>query len=204
MTQYILTVHRTDINGGIINGALSRFNLDREDSIPTWYSQIILFISATVATVIAMHKQTIKDKWRRYWWIVAGVILYASVDEGSRLHEQMNQLALPQRLGIESTYLYLAWVLPALFIISLLFLVLVRFWWKLPKQTKWLLALSVAVFVGGSWRRDDICQFRIITRRDRPISKPNILDRVSPYRRRSGAAWCDSFNIYLARLYIYT
>lgn len=76
--------------------------------------------------------------------------MYASIDEGAVLHEKMHWLALPERLGIESSLFYIPWTLPALFIIFILFLILVKFWWSLPNRTKWLLAVSVVVFLGGA------------------------------------------------------
>lgn len=150
IAQYILIMYRSDIQGGFINGILSVFDMGNEMSIPTWYSQILLLIAAVTVAAITYTKWLQRDKWRWHWGLVAGVLLCASIDEGATLHEKLSSIDLPGRLGIESSLLLFSWVLPALIIITVLGLVLLRFWWSLPQRTRWLLAASVIVFLSGA------------------------------------------------------
>lgn len=57
ISQYILIVHRSSIDGGFINAILRIFNMDAESSIPTWYSQTLLLIGALSAAVVAYSNQ---------------------------------------------------------------------------------------------------------------------------------------------------
>lgn len=71
----------------VVITALRLFDMDDEVSIPTWFSQTLLFSAGVVALVLGFITKQLKERWHRHWWIVAGLLIYMSLDEGSGVHE---------------------------------------------------------------------------------------------------------------------
>ncbi len=116
--------------------------LEREASLPTWFSQIQLFVAAAITFYIAKINNS------KLWYFLSIIMLYLSIDEGSEIHELATEY-LQNKLGIESGYLFFAWIIPAAIIIVILGLLYFKFWWNLPKKTRILIALSAIIFVSG-------------------------------------------------------
>ncbi|MDR0887421.1 MAG: hypothetical protein LBM97_01900 [Candidatus Nomurabacteria bacterium] len=143
--------YNSNISGDLI-WLLQVFNIDNEVSLPTWYSTILLFISALGLAYIAM---TNKDqKSTKYWWGLSGIMTLASIDEGASLHERIDSLA--NLIGLRAIdanntgLLFFDWwifLLPILAIVAIFF---IKFWLSLPKKTKLLFAASIAIFLIGS------------------------------------------------------
>jgi len=124
---------------------LKVLNVDAEASIPTWYAQSLLLVAAALVFVIA--KTATKDK--RYWYVLAGIMLFISIDEGASIHEL---LIAPMRelLTISSGPLYYAWVIVYGLIFGCVGLFFVRFFVRLPRRTRLLFAAALAIFLTGA------------------------------------------------------
>lgn len=128
--------------------ALQRLNMDYEISLPTWYSQITIFVAAILLAAVGAIKK--RQKARTIGWnSLAVVFVYLSVDEGASLHELLVQ---PTRdyLNIQGGFLLSAWVVPFMALVALFIVVYIWFWIKLPRRTRLLTAIAAITFVGGA------------------------------------------------------
>jgi hypothetical protein len=135
--------------GWTLTEVLSRFDLDQEIAIPTWFSQVILLMSAALLAVIAAIRRRDRQWDRRYWAGLAVIFLYLSVDEGSSLHE-IAVLPVRKVLHIHNSFLVLSWIIPAGILVLLFALVYLRFWWRLPADVRWRVAVAGVIYVGGA------------------------------------------------------
>lgn len=123
------------------------FDLNREANIPTWYSSLILFISACLLFFISYFKGK-KDINQKFWKTLAFIFLFLSIDELSSIHEDFNN---PVRsLFHLGGIFYWSWIVPAILILVILFFYFFRFLISLPKNTRNLFVLSAIIFVGGA------------------------------------------------------
>ena len=120
-------------------------NIDAEASIPTWYAQSLLLVAAALIFVVA--KAAMKDK--KYWYVLAGMMLFISIDEGASIHEL---LITPMRelLNISSGPLYYAWVIVYGLLFVCVGLFFIRFFMRLPRRTRVLFTAALATFLAGA------------------------------------------------------
>jgi hypothetical protein len=121
------------------------FNVDAEVSIPTWYAQILLFVASGLLFLIAK----LAKEHRKYWYILAGIVLFVSIDEGASIHEL---LIVPVRelLQISQGPLYYTWVIIYGIALAVVGLFFVRFFACLPAKTRWLFAFAMGLFLMGA------------------------------------------------------
>lgn len=127
---------------------LERFNVDEEASVPTWYAQIVLFCTASIAAYIGFFLFQKKEKYRAHWIAIAVLLLCMSIDEGASLHELAIE-PFQDRLDIDTGLFFFAWVIPAAVIVILIIATFFRFWMQLPKRIRFLLAVAALVFIAG-------------------------------------------------------
>lgn len=126
-----------------------RFNVDHESSLPTWFSQALLLAGAAMAFFIARADSA---RLKKYWYVVAGILLILSIDEGSGFHETLG-VFVGQALGWQISLGFAVlrdWVLLSFIAVIIVGLFLFKFVRLLPVRTRWLLAASVVLFVGGA------------------------------------------------------
>jgi len=134
-----------------LNVLLSRFDVDRESNVPTFFSSFLLLFAAILLFIISVLKRKSGAPYALHWAILALGFLYLAVDESAQLHEL---LISPSRrlLGSRGTEIfYLApWVLPGIVITLALGLFYMRFFLELSLKMKLLLLIAGTLFVGGS------------------------------------------------------
>lgn len=121
---------------------LSRLNMDNEVSIPTWFSQTLLLGAAVLFAYMARIASTLRAGFIKTWWFLAGLFLFASIDEGSSLHELATE-PMQEMLGITGGPFFFAWVIPGIILCVLLCLGLLRFFLHLPR-------FAQIIFAGGA------------------------------------------------------
>lgn len=136
------------------------FDVDQEISVPTWFSQVCLLFASAVALAVGLTHRSKQMGQHRAWFGIAGILAVMSLDEGSSLHELI-AAPLGRFLETEGTWLYFAWVLVGLGLVALVVLVYVRFWWRLPRRTRWLIATAALLYVGGSIGLEILGGYRI-------------------------------------------
>src|SRR5690606_34326178 len=99
------------------------FDVDEENNIPTWFSSFLLLLAAALLAVLACHKHAQRDRWTRYWYLLAGGFLLLSLDEMAGLHETLNS-------SIASS-----WAIYGLLVAALCAALLLRFLFHLPTPT---------------------------------------------------------------------
>lgn len=129
---------------------LLKFDMGAENSIPTWFSVLLLFSAGMLTLLVAGSKLRSKDKFRLHWLFLGLMLIYMSADEAAELHEIGSRLKLTERLGIESSYFSFSWVAPAIVLVLIIVTLFFRFWLSLPNKIKLLFALSAVIFVSGA------------------------------------------------------
>jgi hypothetical protein len=117
---------------------LQFFDVDNEDSLPTWYSASALLLVSALLHCIAQRKRTDGDRWTRYWYGLALAFVALSVDEVAGLHETIN------------TVIDVSWVVPVGIGVALSFIAYIRFLLHLPTRTSVLFVISGCVFIAGA------------------------------------------------------
>lgn len=141
----LLALSQTSLDAMHANGLLALWSVDAEVSIPTWYGQSILLVAAGLLFLIA--KTVRRDK--RYWYILAVVVLFASIDEGASVHELLI-VPLRELLSISAGPLYYTWVIVYGLGLLAAMLFFLRFFGRLLRKTRLLLIAALTVFLAGA------------------------------------------------------
>lgn len=137
-------------NLNLVRALPDKFNLDTESSIPTWFGEVLLLLAATLLAVIAVHEARPKARFRRHWAVLSGVFFCLSIDEGASLHEVLSRplrslLGLQDQTGTTTN----AWVTLALPLVVLFGVMMWRFVFSLPKETKLRFITSGILYLSG-------------------------------------------------------
>lgn len=141
-----LTVHWFELNSTINESIVKLFSMDIEYSIPSIFASLLLLSIAVLCVKIWANKKT-KPSW--HWLGLALVFFYVALDEFFALHENLIE-PTQNALGIEGGFLFFAWFIPVLAILSVLVIVFAKFFFKLPKTTKNLLIMAAVLFISGA------------------------------------------------------
>lgn len=128
------------------------FDMDSEISLYTWYSTtILLFVPACLLAFIAYKKKQSGDKLAWCWWVVSGVFLFFSIDDGAMIHEKLstvNRLIGLQDILGGGIFAWSWWVI-YLPIGILLAILLCRWFLSLPLRTKVFVGAGILVAIIG-------------------------------------------------------
>jgi hypothetical protein len=141
LTRY-LTRHDT------VYGLIAKFDLDDENNVPTYFSSAILLLSAFLLGMIAVFKKWQNDLYARHWKILALIFLFLSLDETASFHEKLTQPV--RKLFDAKGLLYYAWVIPAILLLVVLAVSYLRFYLRLPPETKRHFFLAAVLYIGGA------------------------------------------------------
>lgn len=114
------------------------FDVDQEDSFPTWYSASALLLTSGFLWVNARRLQSSAGAWRWHWHGLALGFLLMSVDEIAGVHETINSLITE------------SWTVPGAIFAALLAGIYLPFLGQLDRRTAIRFALGGAIFVGGA------------------------------------------------------
>ena len=133
-----------------VYGLVPLFNVSREETIPTFFSALLLFCAALLLTVITVLKNKHKDPDVLKWATLAFGFLFMTFDEACVLHERltgpMRSLLGDGTLGI----FYFAWVIPGFAVVFILALYFLRFLLRLPARTRFAFMGAATLFLGGA------------------------------------------------------
>lgn len=134
---------------GTLFGLVLLFNLNGEQNIPSFFSALMLSLSALIlATTYALTRASQQGI---YWLVLAVGFGFMALDEAVSLHER---LVKPMRdlLGYEQNFgmFYFAWVIPALVVIALLGISFFRFLKRLDQPIRHAFIFSAALYLGGA------------------------------------------------------
>jgi hypothetical protein len=123
-----------------------------EGNITTWFSALLLLLSAILLALIAKAKKTEGAPYVRHWTVLSFIFLYMSVDEAARIHE-LTQGPLRAALN-PSGFFHYAWVIIAIPLVLLFVLAYLRFLRDLPQDARRLFIVSGVLFVTGALGMD--------------------------------------------------
>ncbi|MEZ4521486.1 MAG: hypothetical protein R3A46_07575 [Thermomicrobiales bacterium] len=124
-------------------------DLNREVSLPTWFSVSMLSSAALLAGIIATAAWSAGDRYRRHWAALAILFAGFSIDEGAQIHDSQGSTPLREIVGTDGLFYY-AWVIPAGISALIAAIVFARFILALPPTTRRLFILSAVTFVVGA------------------------------------------------------
>lgn len=125
------------------------FDADHEISLPTWWQQSVLIGAAALALLLAAEARRSGRSEARHWRILAAVLLFVSIDEGTQIHERLTE-ATRGALDVDGGLLHYAWIVPAALLLVVFVAAFARLWWRLPDRPRALLgAAGVSYVLGG-------------------------------------------------------
>jgi len=121
------------------------FDVGREYNLATWYNSGLWLLMGTLAAAIAAAR----PRFRRSWWLLVVVCLFASVDEYLEVHERLDLPAnrLLERLPFELGF---SWVLLGAPIAVAIGALLLRLVLTLPARARNGLFLGGTLFLAGA------------------------------------------------------
>ncbi|PCJ94921.1 MAG: hypothetical protein COA50_11100 [Flavobacteriaceae bacterium] len=123
------------------------FDFNLETNLPTYFSSLVLLINGFLLMIIgSAHKKTNKKFY--YWYGLAVVFCFLSLDEMVQIHEQLNAPmgAILKTKGI----LYFSWFIPYIIIMIIMGIAYFKFMMRLPKDVLKLFILAGVLFVSGA------------------------------------------------------
>ena len=125
-----------------------KFYFDLEESVPTFFSSLLLLFAAILLAYIAALKTSDKDRFSMHWTILSLIFTVLSVDEIAGFHEIIID---PINLLIHATgYIKFSWVIPAFIFMIFLSLSYFKFIDSLPGKYKKGFILSCFIYLTGT------------------------------------------------------
>lgn len=125
-------------------------NLDREMSVPAWFSSMLLAATAGLMLLAGWAQGIRKEPGRAGWLALAVFFLVLSIDETAAIHEVMVNRAQAAMGAYATGLLFYAWYVPVLGLGLVLLLALAPFLRKLPRRTARLLAVGILLYLLGA------------------------------------------------------
>ena len=127
---------------------LRKFDVDMENSVPTWFSTICLFLCAIALAAIALTEWRGKGPLRLYWFGLTGTFVLLSLEEAASFHET---LSAPLRNVLHTgSFLHFAWVIPGGFFVAGFLWVFWGFLRQIPAETRRGFLIAGFVYCSGS------------------------------------------------------
>jgi hypothetical protein len=143
-------VVRFHVDNESLRSAALLFKLSAEQTIPAYFSAVMLLASGGLLWVIARAAQEHGQPFVRHWQGLAVAFAYLSIDEACGIHE----LAAEPMRGLLGEYaigvFYYAWVVPGTAMLLVMGIVYLRFVLHLSHSTRNGLIRAAAVYVGGA------------------------------------------------------
>ena len=125
-------------------GFIDFFDIDVETSLSQWVQSLTLLACAVLLSMVTVGART-----HRFGWTAMAVIfVYLSIDEGSRLHE--NLIPLLHAAFHPSGIFLFAWVIPGGILVALFAAVYTRFLRDLDRTTRVRFIFAGALYVAGA------------------------------------------------------
>lgn len=148
ITEYIVEVLLLGSDNVLLIDALNLFSVNLEESLPTWYSTILLFVASSMLFIIFLAKFRTHEAFRWHWLVLAIGFMYLSIDEGAAIHEIFVD---PIQSTFDVTgFFAFGWqvvAIPAVLIVVMLYS---RFMLHLPRRTLSLVIVSASFYLGGA------------------------------------------------------
>ena len=125
-----------------------RFDLDTENSIPSYFSAALTLAVAMLFGLIGWIQRIRKERFAWHWIGLAIIFALLSLDEATAIHEALIERV--RHLLHLGGFLYFAWVVPGLIFVAVMLIGYFKFLVALPSRFRRLLIAAGALFVGGA------------------------------------------------------
>ena len=98
------------------------FDVDEEDSFPTWYSSMALLLTSVTLALHGWNQANLPGEGRLPWCGLAVGFLFLSVDEIAGMHETLNSVT------------HVTWAAPGAGVAAIVGLIYLKFLWRLPRR----------------------------------------------------------------------
>jgi len=127
---------------------LTKFYFDIEESVPTYFSSVILLIAAVLLTIISNVKSKLSDPFSKHWMILSVLFAILSMDEIAGFHEIIID---PINNSFQfNGYWRFSWVIPAIIFVLFFAISYLKFLNSLTSKNKKRFIFSGFVFVLGA------------------------------------------------------
>jgi hypothetical protein len=129
------------------------FNLDYEGTFPSFYSAILLLLSAFLLFLISTQRKIIS--YHTHWKVLGFILLFLCLDEATSIHEEFIgevQVRLFDQGGFSDLngFLYFGWVIPYGLLMAGVGLYFLKFLLSLPSQIRNLFILAGCIYISGA------------------------------------------------------
>lgn len=126
---------------------LNDFNLDRENTLPAWFSSMLL-LAAVLMLGIGVRARRRGERLARRWILIGVIFVLLSIDEAASFHE-LTIHPLRNHFHLSGIF-YWSWVLPAIVMLTLLSVIYLPFVFALPARTRWGLIAAAVLYLSGT------------------------------------------------------
>jgi hypothetical protein len=130
-------------------GLAPKFDMDKENTIPTYISSLNLLIAASLLGLIAIVIKRRSGNYWKQWAVLAAVFFFLSLDESASLHEGVSSRFNVMVGGFSGTTHY-AWAILGSVLMIGLFFYFRKFLFYLPSATRNFFIISGAIFLSGA------------------------------------------------------
>ena len=124
------------------------FDVDAEQSVPTWLSCLLLLTAAALLLLVGHLRRAARAPFGRHWTALGLIFVLLSIDEVAGLHNT-EYVSDETARGI-SDYFAIPWVLQGIAVVAVVGLAYLRFLVALPRATRRGFVLAGATYVGGA------------------------------------------------------
>ncbi|HEY1022499.1 MAG TPA: hypothetical protein VGE06_09290 [Flavisolibacter sp.] len=122
------------------------FNFNHENNFPSFFSSILLLLSAFLLWVV--YKSTaVTDTGRSRWLLLSAIFLFLTLDEAVRIHERIEQVTRLVFTSDAGGFLAWTWIIPYTLFAVAVALYNYRFVMRFPKPVRTRFIVSGALFV---------------------------------------------------------
>jgi len=131
-----------------VYGLVYAFSLGADGNIPTYYSSLALLFCSLLLLFIAVVRHDAQKIRPGYWFGLAAIFLFLSIDEMLMVHEKLIE-PMKALLNVSGIFNY-AWVIPYGFGLLAFSAIYFRFLFRLPARTAIFFAIAGTIFVSGA------------------------------------------------------
>jgi hypothetical protein len=133
-----------------IQGIITLFNSAAEWNLPTYYSSVLLLISALLLFIVTLNERTTKSRYVPYWAFLTVGFIYLSMDEMLVLHESISSFIRAVSDYSGQGVLKSPWVILGMITVAVIALVFIKFIIHLDGKTRTMFLVAGFLYVGGA------------------------------------------------------
>ncbi len=129
-------------------GLVPLFTFGSEHNVPAYYSALAILFCALLLVVVAVARQRHRASDVRYWWGLAGIFLFLSIDEALEVHEH---LVGPMQIVLNAPeQRYFVWLVPYAALLLIFGVLYAKFILALPATTRRRFVFAGLVYLSGA------------------------------------------------------